>query len=101
VLEERLVRRGVSLKALDPGKIVEASGGTARQVVGIKAGISADHARQINKAIRDLGLKGISSQTQGDQVRVTGKKRDDLQAVIAALKSADFEVPLQFVNFRD
>jgi uncharacterized protein YajQ (UPF0234 family) len=101
VLEERLVRRGVSLKALDPGKIVEASGGTARQSVAIKAGISAEQARKINKAIKDLGLKGVSSQTQGEQVRVTGKKRDDLQAVIAALKAADFDVPLQFVNFRD
>ncbi|HLX89552.1 MAG TPA: YajQ family cyclic di-GMP-binding protein [Acidimicrobiales bacterium] len=101
VLEEKIVRRQVSLKALDNGKIEEATKGTARQVVKIRAGISADHAKRINKAIKDLNLKGISSQTQGEQVRVSGKKRDDLQAVIQALKEQDFEVPLQFTNFRD
>ena len=101
VLEEKLVRRQVSLKALDNGKIEEATKGTARQAVKIRAGISTDHAKRINKAVKDLNLKGISSQTQGDQVRVSGKKRDDLQAVIQALKEQDFEVPLQFTNFRD
>jgi cyclic-di-GMP-binding protein len=101
VLEEKLVRRQVSLKALDPGKVEEAAKGTARQHIAIKAGISADHAKRLNKFIKDLGLKGISSQTQGDQVRVTGKKRDDLQSVIAACKDEDFGIPLQFENFRD
>lgn len=101
VLEEKLVRREVSLKALSYGKVEEASKGAARQEVTLSSGISADHARRINKAIKDLGLKGVSSQAQGDQVRVTGKKRDDLQAVISALKAGDFGVPLQFVNFRD
>ncbi|MHB8680739.1 MAG: YajQ family cyclic di-GMP-binding protein [Acidimicrobiales bacterium] len=101
VLEEKLVRREVSLKALDDGKIEEASKGAARQHVKIKAGISADHAKQINKAIKDMNLKGVSSQTQGDQLRVSGKKRDDLQAVIKALREADFGIPLQFTNFRD
>ena len=60
-----------------------------------------DHAKQLNKFIKDLGLKGVTSQTQGDQLRVTGKKRDDLQAVIAACKDEDFGIPLQFENFRD
>jgi len=101
VLEEKLVRRQVSLKTLDNGKIEEATKGTARQHIKIRAGISAENAKLINKAIKDLNLKGVSSQTQGDQVRVSGKKRDDLQAVIAALKEQDFEVPLQFTNFRD
>jgi uncharacterized protein YajQ (UPF0234 family) len=101
VLEEKLVRRDVSLKALDYGKVEEASGGSARQRVAIVAGISSDKARELNKAIKDLGLKGIQSQTQGDQLRVIGKKRDDLQAVIAALKAADHGIPLQFTNFRD
>jgi uncharacterized protein YajQ (UPF0234 family) len=101
VLEEKMVRRQVSLKGLDYGKVEEASKGSARQVITLAAGISADHARKINKHIKDLGLKGVSSQTQGDQVRVTGKKRDDLQAVIAALKEEDFGIPLQFENFRD
>jgi len=101
VLEEKLVRRNVSLKALSYGKVEQAARGAVRQEVTIQAGIDADHGRQINKLIRDLNLKGVSSQTQSDQVRVTGKKRDDLQAVIAALKTADVGIPLQFGNFRD
>ena len=67
----------------------------------LKAGISQDHGKKLNKLIKDLGLKGVSSQVQGDQVRVTGKKRDDLQAVIQACKEADLGIPLQFNNFRD
>ena len=101
VLHEKLVRRQVSLKAFDAGKIEEAQKGTARQRVAIKAGISSDHAKRLNKFIKDLGLKGISSQTQGDQIRVSGKKRDDLQEVIAKCKAEDFGIPLQFENFRD
>ena len=101
VLEEKLVRRKVSLKALEPGKLEEAAKGTARQVVKIKAGIGSDQARAINKFIKDNAPKGVASSTQGDQVRVTGKKRDDLQATIAALRDHDFGIPLQFENFRD
>src|SRR5262245_26140743 len=101
VLEEKLVRRSVSLKALDYGKIEEASGATARQTAKIVAGVSSDKAKEINKEIKGLGLKGIQSQTQGEQVRVSGKKRDDLQSVIAALKEHDFGIALQFTNFRD
>jgi len=101
VLEEKLVRRKVSLKAVDAGKVEDAAGGTVRQVLTLQAGINTDKAREVNKFIKGLGLKGIQSQTQGDQVRVTGKKRDDLQAVIAALREADLGIPLQFENFRD
>ena len=101
VLEEKLVRRNVSLKALSYGKVEEASKGAVRQHAELQAGISADHAKRINKAVRDLSLKGVSSQAQGDQIRVTGKKRDDLQAVSTALKAEDLEIPLQFGNFRD
>ena len=101
VVEEKFVRRQVSLKALDYGKVEDAAKGTVRQTVALRAGISSDNASKINKAIKDLGLKGVASQTQGDQVRVSGKKRDDLQAVIAALKGGDFDIPLQFQNFRD
>ncbi len=101
VLEERLVRRQVSLKALDRGSVEEAAKGTVRQTITIKAGISSDHARKLNKFIKDLGRKGVSSQVQGEQLRVSGKKRDDLQATIAALKGEDFGIPLQFTNFRD
>ena len=101
VLEEKLVRREVSLKSIEPGEIEQAAKGTARQKVALKAGIGQEQAKKLNKLIKDLGLKGVSSQVQGDQVRVTGKKRDDLQAVIQACKEADIGVPLQFNNFRD
>ncbi|CAB5026180.1 unannotated protein [freshwater metagenome] len=101
LLEEKFVKRGLSLKGIDWGKFEQASGDTVRQVVTIAVGISSDKAREINKLIKEKGPKGISSQTQGEQVRVTGKKRDDLQAVMALLKSEDLGVPLQFENFRD
>jgi uncharacterized protein YajQ (UPF0234 family) len=101
VLEEKLVKREVSLKTLDPGKIEEASRGAARQVVTLRAGISQEIGKKINKMIKDLSLKNISSSIQGDQVRVTGKSRDDLQTAIAACRAAEMDVPLQFTNFRD
>ena len=101
VLEEKLVRRQISLKAVNYGNVEEASGGTVRQVAALQAGISSDRARELNKFIKGLGIKGVQSQTQGDQLRVMSKKRDDLQAVIAELTDGDFDVPLQFENFRD
>jgi cyclic-di-GMP-binding protein len=101
VLEEKLVKRKVSLKSVSFEKVEEAAGGTARQVATLKAGISSDAARDLNKRIKALGLKGVQSQTQGDSVRVSSKKRDDLQAVMAALREADIDLPLQFNNFRD
>ncbi len=101
VLEEKLVRRQVSLKSLTYGKVEEAAKGAVRQSVTLVAGIDDEKARAINRHIKDTARKGVSSQTQGNQVRVTGKKRDDLQAVIASLKEQDFGLPLQFKNFRD
>jgi uncharacterized protein YajQ (UPF0234 family) len=101
LLEEKLVKRQVSLKGLDWGKIEAASGESVRQIVTVKVGINSDKAREINKLIKEKGPKGVSSQTQGEQIRVTGKKRDDLQTTMALLKSSDLEVPLQFENFRD
>ncbi|MBL6629411.1 MAG: YajQ family cyclic di-GMP-binding protein [Ilumatobacteraceae bacterium] len=101
VLEERLVKRGVSLKGVEYGDVADATQNTVRQVVTIKVGISSDKAKEINKLIKAQAPKGVNSQTQGDSVRVTGKKRDDLQAVIALLKGADLGIPLQFNNFRD
>ena len=101
VLEEKLVKRKVSLKSLDFGDVEDAAGGRARVKVSLKAGISSDMAKKINGHIKDLKLKGVQSQTQGDQVRVTGKKRDALQEVIASLKEAEFDLPLQYQNFRD
>jgi uncharacterized protein YajQ (UPF0234 family) len=101
VIEEKFVKRKLSLKSLDWGKIEEAAGGTVRQEVTIKSGISSDNARDLNKRIKAMNLKGVQSSTQGDSIRVSGKKRDDLQAVIAALKAEDLDYPLQFENFRD
>ncbi|MHB1928112.1 MAG: YajQ family cyclic di-GMP-binding protein [Acidimicrobiales bacterium] len=101
VVEEKLVKRHVSLKALDYRKVEEGSRGTVRQTVGLRAGLDADHTKAVNKFIKDHAPKGVASQTQGDQVRVSGKKRDDLQALIAGLREEDFGIPLQFENFRD
>ena len=99
VFKEKLVKRGVSLKALDAGE-PKASGRTYKVAAGIKQGIASDQARSIAKRIRDEGPKGVQAQIQGDQLRVTAKKKDDLQAVIRLLKAADLDLPLQFTNYR-
>ncbi|HSO96156.1 MAG TPA: YajQ family cyclic di-GMP-binding protein [Acidimicrobiia bacterium] len=101
VLEEKLVRRKVSLKALGYGKVEEAAKGTVRQVVTLNVGINQDRAKEIGKFVKELGLKGVSHQVQGDQLRVSGKKRDDLQTAIQAMREHDFGIPLQFTNMRD
>ena len=101
VLEEKLVKRKVSLKALDYGKIEEAAKGTVRQTVTLSVGINQDKGKEIGKFVKELGLKGVSHQIQGDQLRVSGKKRDDLQSAIQAMREHDFGIPLQFTNFRD
>jgi uncharacterized protein YajQ (UPF0234 family) len=100
VFQEKLVRRSVSLKALQHGDPQPAAGGSSRLTVTIQQGISDEAARAIAKKVRAEAPKGVQAQIQGDSLRVTGKKRDDLQAVIAMLKAADFGVPLQFVNYR-
>jgi uncharacterized protein YajQ (UPF0234 family) len=99
VLEERLVKRRVSLKALQPGDIQPAGGGTARQELGLNQGISTEKAREIVKFVKDMKVKAQSS-VQGDQVRISSKSRDTLQEVIAALRERDFGIPLQFTNYR-
>ncbi|MFM8836001.1 MAG: DUF520 family protein, partial [Actinomycetota bacterium] len=101
LLEERFVKRNISLKSLDWGKVEKATGESVRQIVTIKVGVPADKAREINKLIKDKGPKGVSSQTQANQLRVSGKKRDDLQQTIAMLRAANLDLPLQFINFRD
>jgi cyclic-di-GMP-binding protein len=101
VLEEKLVKRKVSLKGLEYGTVEEATQGTVRQTATITVGISSDKAREINKLIKEKGPKGVNSQTQGDSVRVTSKKRDDLQAVMQVLREADLGIPIQFDNRRD
>jgi len=99
ILQGKLVKRGISLKFLEYGKVEQALGGTVRQEVKLKQGIAQDMAKEINKKIKDLGLK-VQSQIQGDQIRVFGKKLDDLQATIQALRQANFTIELQFVNYR-
>ena len=101
VLEEKFAKRKISLKAIEHGKVEDAAGGTSRQVSKLQAGISSDKSREINKFIKANGPKGMQSQTQGEQLRVTSKKRDELQAIIAMLREEDFGIPLQFENFRD
>ena len=101
VLEEKFAKRKISMKVLDYGTVEQASGSSVRQSATLVEGISSEKAKELNKAIKALGVKGIQSSTQGDQLRVTGKKRDALQEVIAALKGADYGLPLQFTNFRD
>jgi cyclic-di-GMP-binding protein len=101
VLQEKMVKRHVSLKALDYGGVEEAAKTTVRQTITLRMGITDDNARQVGKFIKGLGKKGVQHQIQGDQIRVTAKKRDDLQDVIAALKDGDFDLPLQYTNFRD
>ena len=101
VLEEKMVKRKVSLKALDYAKIEPAAHDHVRQTVALAMGISDTKAKEIGKFIKGLSLKGVNHQIQGDQLRVSGKKRDDLQAAIAALREHDFGIPLQFQNFRD
>lgn len=99
ILQTKLVKRGVSLKALDYGKIEPATKGTVRQVVTIQQGIPTEKAREIVKAVKDSKIK-VQVAIQGEQLRVSGKKKDDLQAVIALLRAGDFGLPLQFTNFR-
>src|SRR6478735_10471090 len=99
VLQSKLIRRGISLKSLDTGEPYP-SGKEFRLESTIKEGIAQDLAKKINKIIRDEAPKSVKSQIQGDELRVTSKSRDDLQATMALLKGKDLEVALQFVNFR-
>ena len=99
VFREKLVKRSVSLKVLDASE-PKLSGKEYRLGVGLKEGISADDARKISKLIRDEGPKGVRAQVQGDELRVSAKKKDDLQQVISMLKGRDFDFALQFVNYR-
>ena len=101
VLEEKLVKRGVSLRGVEYGDVQEATQNTVRQVATIAVGISSEKAKEINKLIKAEAPKGTQSQTQGDSVRVISKKRDHLQDTMALLKGADLGIPLQFNNFRD
>lgn len=99
VFQTKLVKRGVSLKALDTGE-PQASGKSYRITASLQEGLSQENAKKIGKIIRDSGPKGVKTQVTGDELRVSAKSRDDLQAVIALLKSSDLDVALQFTNYR-
>lgn len=99
ILQSKLFKRGISLKSLEFGKVEPAAKLTVRQEVKLKQGLDTENAKKITKLIKDSGKK-VTTQIQGEQVRVTGKSKDDLQAVITLLKAADLPVDLQFLNFR-
>ncbi len=99
LFKDKLIKRSVSLKVLDPGE-PRPSGKEYRLAVALKEGISDEHARKISKIIRDEGPKGVRAQIQGDELRVSSKKKDELQDVMALLKTKELDVALQFVNYR-
>jgi len=99
IIKAKCVKRGVSLKAFDYGTVEPALSGTVRQVAKIQSGLASDKAKEITKAVKDSKLK-VQAQIQGEQVRVLGKSKDDLQSAIAFLKGKDFGIDLQFTNYR-
>ena len=99
ILETKLVRRSVAVKALDYGKVEPAAGGTVRQVARIQQGIPSEKAKEIVKAIKDRKLK-VQASIQADQVRVAGRSKDDLQTAMAVVREGDFGLPIQFTNYR-
>ena len=99
ILQGKAVRRGIDVKALQFGAVEPAAGSTVRQVVTLRSGIPKDLSKALMERIKSLKLK-VNAQFQDEQIRVSGKNRDDLQKVIASLKAMDFELPLQFVNYR-
>jgi uncharacterized protein YajQ (UPF0234 family) len=99
ILETKLVRRGVAVKALDYGKVEPAAGATVRQIAKIQQGIPSEKAKAIVKAIKDHKLK-VQASIQADQVRVAGRSKDDLQSAMAVVREGDFGLPLQFTNYR-
>ena len=99
VLNESLAKRGIDLKSLKPGEI-EVSGGNAQQIIGLQEGIDKELAKKITNLVKQSKSKTQAS-IQGDSVRITGKKRDELQAIIQLIKEQNFDIPLQFINFRD
>ena len=99
VLQTKAVRRGIDVKAFEFGSVEPAAGGKVRQIITLRSGISKDHSRALLARIKELRLK-VTAQFQDEQIRVSGKNKDDLQKVMASLRSMEFELPLQFVNYR-
>jgi uncharacterized protein YajQ (UPF0234 family) len=99
IINAKMIKRGVSLKALEYGKMETAGGNTYRQVIKIKSGLEGEQAKQVTKLVKDLKMK-VQAQIQGDVVRIVGKSKDDLQTAIQTLKGQDLPFPIQFTNFR-
>jgi hypothetical protein len=99
IISSKAIKRGIDVKAFDFGKVEPAAQNTVRQTITLRSGIPKDKSKTLMDAIKALKLK-VSAQYQDEQIRVSGKSRDDLQKVIAHLKSMDYELPLQFVNYR-
>jgi cyclic-di-GMP-binding protein len=99
IIQSKAVKRGIEIKAFDFGKVEPATQNTVRQIITVKSGIPKDKSKALMEAIKNLKLK-VSAQYQDEQIRVSAKSRDDLQKVIASLKAMDYELPLQFVNYR-
>ncbi|HEY3346024.1 MAG TPA: YajQ family cyclic di-GMP-binding protein [Nitrospirota bacterium] len=99
ILQSKIIKRGISLKALEYGKVDAAAGSTVRQVITLQAGIPQEKAKEIVKIIKDMKLK-VNASIQGEQVRVTGKNRDDLQEIIQKIKGTDLGIDMQFTNYR-
>ncbi|OLT24271.1 YajQ family cyclic di-GMP-binding protein [Nocardiopsis sp. CNR-923] len=100
LFKEKLVKRKISLKVLDPADEPKVSGKEYRLPIGLKEGITSEDAKKISKLIRDEGPKGVKAQIQGDELRVSSKKKDDLQSVMKLIEAKDFDLALQFVNYR-
>ena len=99
ILQGKAIKRGIDIKAFDLGTVEPAAGGTVRQIITLRSGIPKEKSKELTEKIKSLKLK-VNAQYQDEQLRVSGKDRDALQAVIAALKAMNFELPLQFVNYR-
>jgi uncharacterized protein YajQ (UPF0234 family) len=99
ILNGKMIKRGISLKALDYGKAEPATGGSLRQVIKLKSGLESEQAKQITKMVKDLKLK-VQAAIQGEEVRITGKSKDDLQTAMQTLKAQNFDFPIQFTNYR-
>ncbi len=99
VLQSKAIKRGVDVKAFEFGEVEPAAGSTVRQIITLRAGIPKDKSKTLVEKIKSLKLK-VNAQYQDEQIRVTGKNKDDLQKVIAALRALEFDLPLQFVNYR-
>jgi len=99
IVQGKMIKRGISVKALKLGKIEPAAGGLARQVITLQSGIDKENAKKITTLVKNSGLK-VQAQIMGDQLRISGKAKDDLQAIMQMIRDADFDFAVQFVNYR-